>query len=62
MVLLRNENLLNFQDRPHKVNILKSKVFKLPNKSRKIGEISFGSKIKVLDNRKNFFLNFQKVG
>ena len=43
----------------HKVNILKSKIFKFPNKNSKINEISFGSKIKVLENKKNF-LNFSK--
>ena len=42
----------------HKVNILKSKFFKLPNKN-KIGEISFGSKIKVIENKRNF-LRFAK--
>ena len=39
----------------HKVKVLKSKVFKFPNKNRKISEISFGSKIKVLENKKKFF-------
>ena len=36
MVLLRNEKFTKFSKPTHKVNILKSKVFKLPNKSRKI--------------------------
>ena len=43
----------------HKVNILKSKIFKFPNKNSKINEISFGSKIKVVENKKNF-LKFSK--
>ena len=33
---------------------LKAKIFKFPNKSKKINEISFGSKIKVIENKKNF--------
>ena len=39
----------------HKVNVLKSRVFKYPNKSKKINELSFGSKIKVIENKKKFF-------
>ena len=41
------------------MNILKSKVFKLPKKTKKIDEIPFGSKIKVIENKKNF-LKFSK--
>ena len=52
---IKKRKFTKFSRPTHKVNILKSKVFKLPNKSRKIGEISFGSKIKVLENRKKFF-------
>ena len=52
---VQNRKFSKFLKPTHKVNILKSKVFKLPNKRRKINEISFGSKIKVLENKKNFF-------
>ena len=52
---IKKRKFTKFSRPTHKVYILKSKVFKLPNKSRKIGEISFGSKIKVIENRKNFF-------
>ena len=52
---IKKRKFTKFSKPTHKVNILKSKVFKLPNKSRKIGELSFGSKIKVLENRKIFF-------
>ena len=52
---IKKRKFTKFSKPTHKVNILKSKVFKLPNKSRKIDELSFGSKIKVIENRKNFF-------
>ena len=39
----------------HKVNVLKSRVFKYPNTSKKINDLSFGSKIKVIENKKKFF-------
>jgi len=56
---IKNKKFSTFLKPTHKVNILKSKIFKLPNKSTKISEISFGSKIKVLENKKNF-LKFSK--
>ena len=55
---VKNRKFSKFLKPTHKVNILRSKVFKLPNKRRKINEISFGSKIKVLENKKKFFQIF----
>ena len=52
---IKNKNFPNFLKPTHKVNILKSKVYKFPNKKNKINELSFGSKIKVLNNRAKFF-------
>ena len=52
---IKNRKFSEFTKPTHKVNILRSKIFKLPNKSIKTNEISFGSKIKVIENRKNFF-------
>ena len=52
---VQNRKFSKFLKPTHKVNILRSKVFRLPNKRSKINEISFGSKIKVLENKKNFF-------
>ncbi len=52
---VQNRKFSKFLKPTHKVNILRSKVFKHPNKRSKINEISFGSKIKVLENKKNFF-------
>jgi len=56
---VKNRKFSQFTKPTHKVDILKSKIFRLPNKSRKINEISFGSKIKVLGYKKNF-LKFSK--
>ena len=41
------------------MNILKSKIFKFPNKRYKINELPFGSKIKVTESKEKF-LRFAK--
>ena len=51
---VKNRKFSKFCRPTHKVNILRSKIFKLPNKRIKINEISFGSKIKVIEAKKNF--------
>ena len=51
---IKNRKFTEYFKPTHKVCILKSKVFSLPNKSKKIKELSFGSKIKVIDNKKRF--------
>ena len=51
---VQNRNFSIFVKPTHKVNVLKSKVYKNANKRKKVNEISFGSKIKILDNRANF--------
>ena len=52
---VQNKNFSNFLQPTHKVNILKAKVYKFPSKRKKTNEISFGSKIKVIDNKARFF-------
>ena len=52
---VQNKNFSNFSKPTHKINILKAKVYKFPNKRKKTNEISFGSKIKVIDNKARFF-------
>ena len=52
---IKNKKFSSFLKPTHKVTVLKSKVFMLPNRSKKINEISFGSKIKVVENKKRFF-------
>ena len=58
---VKNRKFSKFLKPTHKVNILKSKIYKFPNKKKKINEISFGSKIKVIEIKKNF-LKFSKGG
>ena len=50
---IKNKKYSNFSKPTHKVNTLKAKIFKLPNKIKK-SEITFGSKIKVIDNSSKF--------
>ena len=58
---IQNKNFSFVLKPTHKVNILKSKIYKFPNKRKKINELPFGSKIKAIEIRKNF-LDFQKDG
>ena len=51
---VQNRKFSNFLKPSHKINVLKSKVYKFPKKGKKINEISFGSKIKVVETKKNF--------
>ena len=48
-----NKKYSNFFRATHKVISLKAKIFKFPNKVKK-NEITFGSKIKVIDNNSKF--------
>ena len=52
---VKNKNFSNFLKPTHKINVLKAKIYKSPNKRKKITEMSFGSKIKVIDNNLKFF-------
>ena len=52
---IENRNFPNFLKPTHKIKILKSNVYKFPNKRKKVFEMSFSSKIKVIENKKNFF-------
>ena len=52
---VQNKNFSNFLKPSHKINVLKSKVYKLPKKGKKINEISFGSKIKVTKSSFKYF-------
>jgi len=50
---VKNKKFSNFVKPTHKVNTLKTKIFKFPNRIKK-NEISFGSKIKVIDKNSKF--------
>jgi Cell wall-associated hydrolases (invasion-associated proteins) len=52
---IKNKKFPNFVKPTHKVNVLKTKVYKFPNNRRKINLISFGSRIKILDSKSKFF-------
>ena len=50
---IRNKKYSKYLKPTHKVNTLKAKIFKMPSKIKK-KEISFGSKIKVIDTNSRF--------
>ena len=52
---IRNRKFFKFSKPTHKVHVLKSKVFNNLKTKRQINEISFGSKIKVVESKKKFF-------
>ncbi len=54
-----NKNFSQYLKPSHKIAILKAKVYKFPNKRNKVNNLTFGSKIKVLDKKTNF-LKFEK--
>ena len=56
---VQNKNFSKFLKPSHKISILKAKVYKFPNKKKRINIIPFGSKIKVLE-KKNNLLKFSK--
>ena len=54
-----NKKFSNYQKPTHKVHVLRARIYKFSNKRKRINAISFGSKIKVVDNKDNF-LKFSK--
>ena len=52
---IKNRNFTKFLKPTHKVHILKARVFKHSNKIKKINELSFGSKLKIIERKKNFY-------
>ena len=55
---IKNKRYANFIIPTHKIDVLKAKVYKFVNNKKKLIEISFGSKIKVLDKKANFLKDF----
>ena len=47
-----NKKFSQYLKPSHKVAVLKAKIYKFPNKRNEIGNLTFGSKIKVLDKKK----------
>ena len=56
---IKRRKFCNFLKSSHKVSVLKANIYKLPNKQKKISQLTFNSKIKVLDIKNNFF-KFEK--
>ena len=56
---IKNKNLSQFIKPSHQISVLKAKIYRLPNKSKRVTIMPFGSKIKVL-RRENNFLKFSK--
>ena len=56
---VQNKNFSKFLKPSHKISVLKAKIYKLPNKKKKINIMPYGSKIKVLGGENNF-LEFSK--
>ena len=56
---IQNKNFHNFLKPTHKISILKSKIYKKPNKRSKFSQFSFGSKIKV-EGAQGKFYKFSK--
>ena len=56
---IRKRRFCNFLKSSHKVSVLKANIYKLPNKQKKISQLTFNSKIKVLDIKNDFF-KFEK--
>jgi len=56
---IQNKNYKTYLTPTHKINKLKAKVYKSPNKRKKINIITFGSKIRAID-KKSKFLKFDK--
>ena len=54
-----NKKFSQYIKSSHKIAILKAKIYKFPNERKKIDELTFGSKIKILDKKANFF-KFEK--
>ena len=55
---IKNRNYKNYLKPTHKISKLNAKIYKFPNKSKKINAFAFGSKIKVVD-KQSKFLKFE---
>ena len=52
---VQNKNFSEFLKPSHKISVLKAKIYRLPNKRKKVNIIPYNSKIKVLEKKNNFF-------
>ena len=56
---IKRRRFCNFLKSSHKVSVLKANIYRLPNKKKKISQLTFNSKIKVLGIKNDFF-KFEK--
>ena len=56
---IQRKNYSEYLKPSHKINKLKAEIYKSPNKKIKINELTFGSKIRIVD-KKNQFYKFEK--
>ena len=56
---IKRRRFCNFSKSSHKVSVLKANIYRLPNKQKKISQLTFNSKIKVLGIKNDFF-KFEK--
>ena len=56
---IKRRRFCNFLKSSHKVSVLKANIYRLPNKQKKISQLTFNSKIKVLGIKNDFF-KFEK--
>ena len=54
-----NKKFSYFLKPTHKVSNLKTKIYRFPNKKKRVGELTFGSKLQVIEKKANF-LKFDK--
>jgi len=52
---IQRKNYSEYLKPTHKINRLNAKIYRFPNRKAKINELSFGSKIKVLDKKYKFY-------
>ncbi len=56
---IQNKKFSQLINPTHKIHVLKAIIYKFPNRKRKVGELTFGSKIKAEEKKSNF-LKFKK--
>ena len=49
---VQNKDYSKYLKPTHKISVLNAKIYKLPNRTKKINELSFNSKIKVTEKKK----------
>ena len=52
---IQHKNYSEYLKPSHKINKLKAKIYKYPNKRKKINELSFNSKINIMDKKYQFY-------